>query len=101
MSCNVHVVSSQAERSLALGLSQLVIHLLGDVPFPAVVGWVLDTLAPAVCKASDLSGSSFSNSSAVTVGVSSDCSRDITGVRWANVVAYGWEVRSRLYICGV
>ena len=88
----------QAERPLALGLGQLIIHVLGDVPFPPLIGWTLDALAPAVCSGSGGSGPAGNGTSVASEGgggggAAEECARASSGVRWVIFLAHGWQAR--------
>ena len=73
--------------------------MLGDVPFPAIVGWALDAFAPAICAGAH---DATSNATALAadaggrvlggVGDRGHCTHDANGVRVAITIAHGWEV---------
>lgn len=66
-------------RSFAIGLGTLLVHALGDVPAPTVIGVLADELAPETCTHDPSSGQDT-------------CTQSARGLQVTIAIAVGWLV---------
>eukprot|EP00472_Partenskyella_glossopodia_P013624 CAMPEP_0197542020 /NCGR_PEP_ID=MMETSP1318-20131121/67478_1 /TAXON_ID=552666 /ORGANISM="Partenskyella glossopodia, Strain RCC365" /LENGTH=145 /DNA_ID=CAMNT_0043101249 /DNA_START=1207 /DNA_END=1644 /DNA_ORIENTATION=- len=67
-------------RSSAVALNILIMHVLGDVPSPVVIGMLKDHLAPR-CNTRNINGNLILNP---------DCVKDVWGLRITLVMCLSW-----------
>ncbi|EQC29351.1 hypothetical protein SDRG_12815 [Saprolegnia diclina VS20] len=77
-----------SQRSYAVGLNTLLMHLLGDVPAVVVIGALKDHWAPHCGSVVDVHGSDV---------LDPNCHLDATGLRATLAFAYGWLLWAVLF----
>jgi hypothetical protein len=80
-------------RSFAIGIGTMLLHALGDVPAPPIIGALADHLSPQTCAGDDDSGGSGGSVSAVagTLGAS-NCTRSSSGLQFTLLLVMSWLV---------